>query len=337
MKILHISESFEGGVATAVSNYVSMTVDTNTEHYLLCSTRTNKLDSGILEQFSTVFQLPRQHFNAIKTVRDIIDKLRPDVIHCQSSFGGVYGRLGARHFPGLIVYSPHCYAFERQDVGKLTRTAYYDVEKFLRRYTDVVVACSEREKALAEKIGGRKGFRAVFVPNFSALPQKTSGKREKLVVGMGRLAPQKDPAAFAAVAAEVDAEFVWIGDGDDKYKAPLEANGVKITGWKSQKEVQRILSRASVYLHTALWEGFPMTILDAERCGLAIAARKAPYLTGMPKEYTPTIDKLAEVVNEALSSEMTQQKNAQAWREALANNNPKVARERLLEVYNLAR
>jgi len=333
MKILHISESFEGGVATAVSNYVSVTADVNTEHHLLCSTRTNKLDSGILEKFSTVSYLPKSHFGAIKTVRRVIDKLQPDAVHCHSSFGGVYGRLGGRHFPGLMVYSPHCYAFERLDVSKLVRNAYYGVERFLARYTDVVAACSEREKQLAEAIGGRKGFQVVFVPNISSLTTKRSGRREKIIVGIGRLAPQKDPEAFAEIARSVNAKFIWVGDGEEQYRQILEDVGVEVTGWKSQEEVRKILSSASIYLHTALWEGFPLTILDADKLGLAILARKAPYLVGMPKDGVLPVGELGDEVEKLINDSAARKRNLTEWRKALAENTSEVARERLFGIY----
>jgi glycosyltransferase involved in cell wall biosynthesis len=340
MKVLHISESYEGGVATAVANYVDTTTGAGAddgsriEHFLLCNTRSGKLDRGNLERFSTVFDLPKSHFDAIKTVRAVVDKLQPDVIHCHSSFGGGYGRLGARHFPGLIVYTPHCYAFERRDIGMMKRRMFYLMEKVLSRYTDVVVAVSERERELARKIGGRKGFRAVFVPNFSALPVRRGGKRRDVVIGLGRLAPQKDPLAFARVATLVDAEFVWVGDGEEKYLIALREAGVKVTGWKTQTEVAKLLASAKVYLHTAQWEGFPMTILDAERSGLAIAVRDAPYLTGMPRVGRGrTADRLAAVVGELMSAGDAWEQNREAWREALAENNAQVAGEVLVGVY----
>jgi glycosyltransferase involved in cell wall biosynthesis len=297
------------------------------------------MDSGILKRFSTVFDLPKSPFNAIKTVRRTIDKVQPDVIHCHSSFGGVYGRFGGRNFPGLVVYSPHCYAFERRDVNNLTRCLYRVVEKYLSRWTDVVAACSHREKLLAKEIGGRSGFRSVFVPNLSALPAHYGGERENIVVGVGRLSPQKDPELFAEVAHEFlghETRFVWVGDGEEDYLHQLEASGVEVLGWKSQKEVEEILSRAKVYLHTALWEGFPITLLDAKQGGLAIVVRDENYLKEMP-----TIGRFTEssgahkMIQDYLTQPDELAKNIQAWQGKLSENTKKVARERLLEVYKI--
>ena len=337
--VLHVCESFEGGVAFAVANYLdSLSEKPYIKHVLLCNTRSGKLDRGILDKFSTVSNLPKSPFRAIKTVQRTVDKLRPDVVHCHSSFGGVYGRVGARKFPVRVIYTPHCYAFERLDISKFMRGIYYSVEKYLGRWTDVVAGCSERERDLAEKIGGREGFYSVFVPNISSLPGAVKPKkREALVMGVGRLAPQKDPKWFAEVAKLVkdnDAKFVWIGDGGIRYFEILEDAGVEVMGWVSQKEVNKLLSEAKVYLHSGRWEGFPITILDAEKCGLAIVAREADYLEGMPQKYIVSSPRsAAKMINQLLESQKELGSNLSDWKAALKDNNPTYAAKVLTKIY----
>ena len=337
MKILHISESFEGGVAAAVANYVSLTNEH--EHFLLCSTRSGRIGSGILQKFSTVYDLTNGHFSAIKTVQSMVDKVKPDVIHCHSSFGGAYGRLAYfwRKCPALVIYSPHCYAFERRDISWFARSLFYIMEWVMAKKTDVVVACSPREKRLAKKL--RKKTRTIFVPNLASVDSDTSlpfGKRKNVVAMMGRLSPQKDPEWFAGIAKRMgdSTKFVWVGDGEEKYRKALEASGVEVTGWVKAEEVVKILSTAKIYLHTAEWEGFPVALLDARQCGVAIVAREAAYLEGM-SEARP-VEGIANAAREieTLSENVAEwQKNRSRWEKVLEKNTPSVAKERLATAY----
>ena len=338
MKILHISESFEGGVASAVANYVDLTSEH--EHFLLCNKRSGRLSGGILHKFSTVYDLTRSHFSALKTVHAVVDKVKPDVIHCHSSYGGGYARLAYffARCPALMVYSPHCYAFERRDISWFGRKMFYIMEWVLARRTDVVVCCSLRERNLARML--RKKTKSIYVPNMESVASDASlpfRKRKNMVVMVGRLCPQKDPGWFAEVAREVEreVEFVWVGDGEKKYRKVLKDAGVRVTGWKSPKEVAKILGESKVYLQTALWEGFPIALLDGARCGVAVVAREAMYLEGVrnARAVGSSVEAAEEI--DALLGEIKEWKlNRERWKKALTNNNAVVAKKRLCTAYN---
>jgi glycosyltransferase involved in cell wall biosynthesis len=343
MKILHICESFEGGVATTVANYADATPEI--EHVLLCSTRSGKLDCGTIERFSTIYYFTGNKLDYIKDVRRSVDKEQPDVIHCHSSFGGLFGRVAKAiyRFPAPVVYSPHCFAFEREDIGMLKREMFRIVEVFLFLWTEGLAVCSEREKQLAEGLSRHKK-KVVFVPNVASIkPGKRLKKKEggRLVVAMlGRLAPQKDPEFFAEVARYAkkfggEFEFVWIGDGEERYREKLKAAGIRITGWVDQKMVAEELQKADFYVHTALWEGFPVAILDAVKVGLPVLARRAPYLVGMPQKYI--LMEANNIAPKLVSLSKNQSKAkicANAWNDALSENTMENVAKRLHEVYS---
>jgi len=341
MKILHVCESFEGGVATAVANYVDATPEF--EHVLLCSTRSGKLDCGINKRFSTIYRFTDSKLGCIKDVRRSVDKEKPDVIHCHSSLGGVFGRVAKAiyRFPVPVVYSPHCFAFERKDIGMLKQGAFTIAEKVLSEWTDGFAVCSKREEQLAKGLNRRK--KVIFVPNVASI--KPVGKLKKKEVGkkvavmIGRLAPQKDPEFFAEVVEWVkkfggEFEFVWIGDGEAEYREKLQESGVRITGWLDTDGVTKELMKADFCIHTAAWEGFPVAILDAVGAGLPVVARTAPYLVGMPQKYFwMEANNIASKLV-ALSKSQTKAKAcARAWKDALSENTMENIAKRLREVY----
>ena len=181
-------------------------------------------------------------------------------------------------------------------------------------------------------------MRVVYVPNLPSVASGSSlpfGRRKDRVVMVGRLSPQKDPEWFVDFVRLVGVEFVWVGDGEARYREILEQAGVRVMGWAESKEVAKTLREAKVYLHSARWEGFPITILDAHACGAAIVARKATYLEGVRGVEAGTVEAAVREVQKLLENSQKWQKNKAVWDKALADNTSLLAKKRLSQVYKL--
>jgi glycosyltransferase involved in cell wall biosynthesis len=98
---------------------------------------------------------------------------------------------------------------------------------------------------------------------------------------MGRVVPQRQPGAVAAILADVAdlAPVVWLG-GVKKAPGSLEELArarVPVTGWLPREEALDRLGEASVYLHWTAWDGMPLSILEAmARDVVVIASDIAP-------------------------------------------------------------
>jgi glycosyltransferase involved in cell wall biosynthesis len=88
-----------------------------------------------------------------------------------------------------------------------------------------------------------------------------------VVVGMGRLHPQKNWPLFLQVAARFpEAEFVIAGTGPEEEKLRRLAPGnVRFAGFR---DARTVLAAADVFLMTSDYEGTPMTLLEAMACGV---------------------------------------------------------------------
>jgi glycosyltransferase involved in cell wall biosynthesis len=94
-----------------------------------------------------------------------------------------------------------------------------------------------------------------------------------------------------------------------------------------------LLSSCDVYLHSALWEGFPISILEASAAGLPVVARNRPYLRGFdmpividrPEEFGTALSGLRDHSAREAASRRT--------REALAGNSDVLQRVALKELY----
>ena len=88
----------------------------------------------------------------------------------------------------------------------------------------------------------------------------------------------------------------WIGGGgSDAHLAELLAAGVEVTGWLEQDIAVKELAGCDIYLHTAAWEGYPMTILEAFELGLPVVARGIPALASEPRGARLVVDPAAAI------------------------------------------
>jgi glycosyltransferase involved in cell wall biosynthesis len=278
MRVLHVVECYEAGVGRAVDTMVSATPEF--EHHLLYA------GSQVPppELWTTVEHLPPGARSRVGAVRRRIATVHPDVVHAHSSWAGVYTRVLRRRSP--LVYQPHCFGFVDPALARWQRLARRTAESVLARRTSVLAVVSESEATIAHRLA--PGVEVAVLPNAPTMQVRatTGGAAPGRQVAMaGRVSPQKCPDLFAAVAREcrargVDADFVWLGDGDAPARARLEDAGVRVTGWLSVDDVRAELDRTAVYLHTARYEGFPVSVLDAAARGVPLVVRAIPAFAG---------------------------------------------------------
>jgi len=275
MKILHITESFGGGVTSAINSYILNSQQH--EHYLLASVRkgdtTGEESQGLFKHMELV---PRSLFSLAR-VKPYIDRVAPDVIHLHSTYAGALIRALPFIPAQKIVYTPHGFAFLRGD-HPLMLKAYRLIENLLAKRTAVIAGCGKDEQLIAgQLIRPEQTLGLVNVcddlPQVEAIRSLTS----KPVVGMvGRIGRQKGHDYFRAVAENCQdiAHFKWIGGGDVQAMAQLQQAGIEVTGWRPRSEVIAHMKGLDLYFHSAAWDGFPISVLEAAKLHLPIALRQ---------------------------------------------------------------
>ncbi len=149
----------------------------------------------------------------------------------------------------------------------------------LRRYT------YPRCRALVVQTDGVRAYmqrivknRPIYVIPNPVTPTEVSSRRERVVVAMGRLVPQKGfdllIDAFAMIAAQhPDWRLMIYGEGPAR--ASLESQirkrnlqgAVQIAGWTT--DPTQVLSTAGVFALSSRYEGFPNVLLEAMATGVA--------------------------------------------------------------------
>ncbi len=330
-RVVHVVESYGGGVAAAISDYVTATPDL--EHALLFADRPEAhIDTDADEVFLWRRPLPEGHLRRIASLVRLLRGTEPGtLVHAHSSLAGVYLR-SALPFARRVrtAYTPHCYGFERQDLPPWATGAIYGVEKLLTHSarSTVVAACCPRELELARQL--RRRAPALLVPNVAPAgavrPLRRPPQGAMVLAGAGRLSTQKDPAYFTAAIdalteSGVDVTARWLGGGTPAARDQLEQRGVEVTGWLGRKDFLRELGSADVYLHSAAWEGFPITILEAVSAGVPTLVRSVPSMR--PYAFPHALEEPADLVKALASLE-----DQHAWDEIEAHH------QALLELFS---
>lgn len=288
-KILHVVESFGGGVFNQLQTYINALENGSAETYIAYSKR-DDTPNGFEEYFpknTHFFHIDlTRNVNIIKdtrgliVIRKIINNIQPDVIHLHSSKAGFIGRatlLFNSHTGSkpTVFYTPHGFYFLNDDIRSIKKLFYQYLETLAVCFGGTIVACSESEAEVARK--QLKAKNVVVIENAidsEMFECKEYGihKKTTLRIGTaGRLCVQKNPLMFADLASrmqERNIQFTWIGDGDKDLKKHLENTNVFVTGWLKRDEVPRHLNSLDIYLQTSRWEGMPLSVMEAMASGL---------------------------------------------------------------------
>jgi glycosyltransferase involved in cell wall biosynthesis len=299
--ILHVLEPFASGVTTAIAGIASELKDCR--HIVIHGLRNwVEAEDKVKRRFPSNAEFiewktvrreisPRGDFAALRELMAILRKYfpakkiegaEPAVVHLHSSKAGFLGRLAARLL-GIksVVYTPHCGAFLRTDIGGGKRFLYKTLEKLGALFGGRVVGCGPSEGEIFAKLLSfcKAGKTATFVSNGVEPRKNISGEKRTLASFAGIATAQKSPALFkeiaqgcADAAKSAGVSFLWIGDGPEA--SSLE--GVPLSGWKSADETENLLEKTLIFLSCSAWEGLPYGVLEAMNAGCALLLRNVP-------------------------------------------------------------
>lgn len=215
----------------------------------------------------------------------LLRTIKPDVIHMHSSFAGFIARFAVYFGSTKWIYSPHCISFMRKDIGSLKKRVFVALEHIASARKTLYAACSVSEK---KEISAAMNVEVAVVENALrarsqdewTLPQSKSKNAKCKVVAVGGIRVQKNPQQYADIAAwcEKNApgsyEFHWLGDGDEEYKSKLKKSNVRVSGWMSREDVSVFVSDCDIFLSTSLWEGMPVSVLEAMEAGVIVVVSR---------------------------------------------------------------
>lgn len=215
-------------------------------------------------------------------------RLRPQIVHANSSKAGVLGRLAAA-LAGVPVriFTVHGWAF-KADSGVAAK-AYLAADRAMRPLTTSVVCVSQTELEAGLRARTCTRERTVVIRNgvdAAAAPQATGVGEPPVVISVGRLKEPKTFVTLGRALARLDPgsfRGVIVGNGPDRAavekalgRAPVELLG-------ERDDVGSLLAQSDVFVLSSASEGLPLSVLEAMAAGLPVVASSVggvPELVG---------------------------------------------------------
>jgi len=282
MKVLHVTECMNGGVAHAIFHLRDRYPEN--EHFLLWDSHSDAPVpiQEVNERFAqTNFTWKGNYLQRLIKLKALINQLEIDLLHLHSSRAGFLGRIVLGTVNKATVYSPHCFAFERRDIFSAIRVIFYLIEYFLSKRTTYYLANWPNEVNSILKFG--KSVTVYLEPLIDitslAFKRKRKTNLEVNFLAVGRLSQQKDPDFYAKVRnhylQENHANFLWVGAVDDQ-EVQAESN-FTLLKWLNQQDLKLMFREATATIITSKWESGPLTLYQSLDEGTPVVVRSAHY------------------------------------------------------------
>lgn len=274
-KILFIVEAMGGGVFTYIVDLANELADTY-EMYIAYAVR-NQTPVDYKDYFDKRIHLIEvknfgrsinvtKDIKAFFEIKRIAEQVRPDVIHLHSSKAGALGRWAFNGKNVPLFYTPHGYSFLMQNHSAVKRLIYRAVETACGKRDCMTISCSEGEHQESLKLTKNAAYvnNGINVRDLQKLIDSVDAEEvhSLTVFTLGRICYQKNPVLFNQIALALPGvKFLWIGDGE--LRNELTASNIEITGWVKRENALQYSLQADVFLLTSLWEGLPISLLEA--------------------------------------------------------------------------
>lgn len=209
-----------------------------------------------------------------KQVRDIVKKLKPDVVLSMPEEIGIYviGALLGIKVPVVVSERNNPWVMPYKKVTRILRKILYPFASGLIFQTKG--ASSFFSKRIQEK--------GIILPNpldISRLPEPYHGERRKIIVGVGRLEKQKNFSLLIEAFADFykknnDYELHIFGDGSLKQELSelsdklLPKGKVKLLG--NNRELLNSIKDCAIFALSSDYEGVPNVLIEAMAIGMPV-------------------------------------------------------------------
>ncbi len=214
-----------------------------------------------------------------------------DLVYCQQPVGGLMGRLFAKKYKLPCIYTAHGFHFYK-GCPIQNKLIYKTVEKWLSRYTDILVTMNEEDYQAALKMKAKKVFKingiGVDLSKYRMNDKlnrvefkKSLGLNEDdfVVTSIGELNKNKNTLRLIEVMSKIEnpnVKYLICGQGPLKescVKAIQKYNlqdRVIMLGFR--KDIPDILTISDLYIMPSYREGLPKSMMEAMCYGLPIVA-----------------------------------------------------------------
>lgn len=293
VRILHVTEIMEGGIADFLASITEKQLEVSAEVYIFFPQLKKPIHAGeFLSGFKRYSTVPVNHsfIRPIKIIKRLfrtmsllfrlnrcLSNYNFDIVHLHSSFAGL-GR-----FPGIvkgeeisIVFSPHGLSFLQSNHSSRITRVFLAVERYLAGQANLFICTSQSEAdVVTERLVPRNNVEVVRNgirdDLMSKAPREFPESRFRIAM-MGRITYQKAPWVFNEIAAACKefADFTWIGSEPGAPLKWLDEQNVQVLPWLTKEKLVEQMDSVDLLVHPTLWEGFPLIVALAQGRGVPV-------------------------------------------------------------------
>lgn len=271
--VLHITEAFGGGIFVYLSDLAhAMNKEFDiTIAYSLRPETPKDIKAYFPQNVKLVYMQhgqrsisPGADIRYFFEIRQLIDKVQPNVIHLHSSKAGFVGRMATLCKKCSVFYSPHNFSFLANGCPEWKKGFYRAAEQLAALGHATTIGVGREEYELACRLSKR----AVCIHNgintdkLDLFPIREPNVQKPILGTLARVGYEKNPMMFNRIAKEFpDLEFRWIGGGE--LESELSAENIYVSGWMERQAALTELIQLDIFLIPSLSEGLPMALLEA--------------------------------------------------------------------------
>lgn len=279
IKVLHIGEYVNGGVATYLKILIKNSNKYGIEPYLLMSEFKSERNWMMPADCVNFYRYSRslcKLIPAILQIKKSIQKINPNVIHIHSTWAGVLVRilyiLGLKKKGTKIIYSPHGWSFLMESVAA-KKVIYVIIERILSLVTDKIINISQYEYDKAVSFGiDKKKMLMIYngVDDVHEIKDKSFVVDQNKInlLFVGRLDRQKGLDLFLKPYYEegfLNIHLYVIGSGILADKKTESDQKTTYLGWVKNEELDFYYQACDAVIMPSRWEGFGLVAIEAMR------------------------------------------------------------------------
>lgn len=283
MRVLHVCEVSSGGVLSLVRTYANAQATRGRDSHVLVPADAGPVAANV-HTWNPTRRAIHRYPSTIRRLREVVDEVRPDLVHLHSFFPGLFGRLRRSTLSGrAIVYQPHSWAFEATTTPGAA-TAVRAWERAAARRSQVIVTNCADELREGQRCGVRGPARIVGLPvdtdHFAPVDEMRRKElraelgltADRVIVCVGRISYQKGQDQLVAAWEQhpiPNTALVLVGPGDPAALARTAPRtwDTSILAVGGQTDVRPWLWAADVCVMPSRYEGQSVAMGEALSCG----------------------------------------------------------------------
>lgn len=296
MKKALIVATVGGFICSFEKNNIRLLKNLGYEVFIACNIKGR--EEELAQLGCHIFHLPierspfkKKNVISYQQLKALIEREKFDLVHCHTPVGGVLARMASRKYRKTgtkVIYTAHGFHFFK-GAPLVNWIIYYPIERWLSRYTDVLVTINNEDNERAKTFHAKK---VEYIPGVGVDLEKfkpINSCRNELrkefgileddivLLSVGELIKRKNHKIIIEALGEIEnkkVKYLICGQGTLKTKLQQLAEYCGISdrvyfgGFR--KDIVNMCLMSDIFVFPSLQEGLPVALMEAMACGLPV-------------------------------------------------------------------